>query len=126
IVELARKYASVASYAGAATREWEVYLKSEGVPTEQIFELSYGGCGPPPAVDPLGGFYGRGYSRYRARFSGARIQEDVERLLRDVISLPGISKESADGIRSAFAARDAARARLDELRRASPPPPTPA
>jgi len=114
IVELVRKYTPLFAYAGATTKEWDAYLRADGEPTEQIFELSYGGCGPPT----------RGLSSFRSRFPGSRIREDVESRLQELAASSTLPHAAADDIREAFAAREAARARLGELRNASPSSPT--
>jgi hypothetical protein len=119
VVDLVRSYAFVVAYSGVAEREWRAYLRHDGEPEDEVFTLSYGGCAPPPRIN------GRYQYDYRARFTAARIRDDVEGLLRDLTASRSARPGAAEEVTQAFARREAAIARLAELSGARPAPAVP-
>jgi lysophospholipase L1-like esterase len=115
IVSLVRTYLPYESYASPYGREREAYLRADGDPEDQTFELRYGGCAAIGRRGPLD---------YRARFSGSRIREEVEGVLRRLARAGTLPREKAESIEAAFARRDAALERMRALVLAPPHPPT--
>jgi hypothetical protein len=119
VVSLARKYSGLASFVTPIAEEWLRYLNAEGAPEEDVFTIYTGGCIPP--IGPDGRFVDL---RKRVRFSGERIQKDVEDLLQDYArTAPARVREE---IRAAFARRAEAEATLAALPKGPRPAPPPA
>lgn len=105
VVDLVRKHRGLIAYTEIWRREWDAYLRADGVPGDEVFPNFFGGCAPPPPH-----WYGRDRASRNVRFPGARIQRDVEAQLQDMAR--GLAPEAKKQIQDAFARRAEARKRL--------------
>jgi hypothetical protein len=111
VVDVVRKSRGLVAYAGGSEMEWDRYVRHEGEPKDEVFQVWYGGCSP-----------SAGYSA--VRFAGPKIREDVEVQLRDLAR--GLQPPRRREVEDAFARRAAAEARFAAAPTAPLPPPPPA